>query len=210
MVQAKPYIIPPQPHFKVSSTMHLCLLRLTCGYYVSVHQYPITCRCGVCSTLKVWMKHLPSSETPVALISCSLYTGKQPTTPAGEMKNAELEDFTLDIRLLLYWVFLTKWKGNALRGGHVCLFTTLYQHLACRSGLTFRHGTISQGPDNGLRAGRPVFDSRQGQDSLLLHIVKTLSVVHPVSCPVTSVVLPPVVKLQGREADHSSPSSGKR
>jgi hypothetical protein len=45
-----------------------------------------------------------------------------------------------------------------------------------RTGLLSRY-------DNGLRAARPGFDSRQGQDFSLLHNVQTGSGAHPASYP---------------------------
>jgi hypothetical protein len=54
------------------------------------------------------VKQLPSSGTAVALVSYNLHIGKQPTTPDGELKNAELENFTLDIRLEFHYEFSAK------------------------------------------------------------------------------------------------------
>jgi hypothetical protein len=53
------------------------------------------------------------------------------------------------------------------------------------------------------------FESRQGQEFLLLHIIQTNSGVYPNSSPMGTRVLSPGVKRQGREADHSSPTSGE-
>jgi hypothetical protein len=51
------------------------------------------------------------------------------------------------------------------------------------------------------------FDSRQGKDSSLLHNVHTGSGVHPVSYPMGTGASFPGVRRQGREADHSPPTS---
>jgi hypothetical protein len=58
------------------------------------------------------------------------------------------------------------------------------------------------------RAGRPGFDSRHGQEVFLLSIAST-SALGPIQPLIQWVpgALSPEVKRQGREADHSSPSS---
>jgi hypothetical protein len=59
----------------------------------------------------------------------------------------------------------------------------------------------------GLRAGRPGFNSGQGQNFPLLHSVQTGSVAHPAFCRMGTVGSFPGVKRPGREADHPPPSS---
>jgi hypothetical protein len=54
-----------------------------------------------------------------------------------------------------------------------------------------------------LRAGRPGFDSRQGQD-FYFYSGHTGSGAHPASYPMGAVV-----KRPGREADHSPPTSAE-
>jgi hypothetical protein len=61
-------------------------------------------------------------------------------------------------------------------------------------------------------AGRPEgseFESRQGDEFSLLHIVHTGSGVHPTSYKMGTGGSFPGVKRQGREADHSPPTSAK-
>jgi hypothetical protein len=62
---------------------------------------------------------------------------------------------------------------------------------------------------DGLRAGRPGFDSRQGQDLSLLHSVQTGPEAHPASYPMGTGGSFPGVKQQGREADHSPPCNAE-
>jgi hypothetical protein len=57
----------------------------------------------------------------------------------------------------------------------------------------------------GLRAGRPVFYSRQGQEIFLF----SGSGAHTASYPVGTGGWLPGVKRPGREADHSPPSSAE-
>jgi hypothetical protein len=53
------------------------------------------------------------------------------------------------------------------------------------------------------------FESRIGQELSLLHVVETVSGVHPNSYPMGTGDLSPGVKWVGREADHSPPSSAE-
>jgi hypothetical protein len=54
---------------------------------------------------------------------------------------------------------------------------------------------------------RPKFEFRQGQEFSLLHVVETGSGVQPTSYPIGTGALSPGIKRQGREADHSPPTS---
>jgi hypothetical protein len=58
-----------------------------------------------------------------------------------------------------------------------------------------------------LRAGRPVFDSRQGEEISLRYSVQIGSGAHPVSFPTGTMGPSPGIKRLGREADNSPPSS---
>jgi hypothetical protein len=58
------------------------------------------------------------------------------------------------------------------------------------------------------REGRE-FESRQGKKFSLLHIVQTGSGVHPTSYKMGTGGFSPEVKRQGREADHSPPTSAE-
>jgi hypothetical protein len=69
-------------------------------------------------------------------------------------------------------------------------------------------GTILRDSD-GLRNGRPGFDSRQGQDFSLLHNVQTDSGAHPAFSPMGTGGDFPGAKWPGREADHSPPSNAE-
>jgi hypothetical protein len=51
------------------------------------------------------------------------------------------------------------------------------------------------------------FESRQGQEFFLLHVVQTGSGAHPASYPMGTGGCFLGVKRQGREADHSPPTS---
>jgi hypothetical protein len=62
---------------------------------------------------------------------------------------------------------------------------------------------------DGLRDGRPGFDSRQRQDFSVLHSVQTGSRAHPAFYPMGIVDSFPGDKAAGREADHSPPSSAE-
>jgi hypothetical protein len=63
---------------------------------------------------------------------------------------------------------------------------------------------------DGLRSGRPVFDSHQGQQDLLFfHSAQTGSGVHPAAYPTGTRGCPPGVERQGREVDHSPPFSAE-
>jgi hypothetical protein len=53
------------------------------------------------------------------------------------------------------------------------------------------------------------FESRWGQEFLLLYVVQTGSGVHPTSHPMGTGVSVPEVKRQVREADHSPPASAE-
>jgi hypothetical protein len=57
-----------------------------------------------------------------------------------------------------------------------------------------------------VTAGRPGFDSLQGQEFSLVHSIQTGSGVHPASYP---GALSPGVERPGSEADHSPPSSAE-
>jgi hypothetical protein len=72
----------------------------------------------------------------------------------------------------------------------------------------FGLGYLSRYSD-GLRAGRPGFNSWQGQDLSFLHCVQTGSEAHPASYPVGTGSLFMGKKRPGREADHSPPSSAE-
>jgi hypothetical protein len=54
-----------------------------------------------------------------------------------------------------------------------------------------------------------VFDSRLGQDFLLLHVVQTGSMVHPASYLMATGRLSPGGKRRRGEADHSPPASAE-
>jgi hypothetical protein len=60
-----------------------------------------------------------------------------------------------------------------------------------------------------LRAGRPAFGSRQGEEFSLLLSTQTGSGAHPASYPMGTGGAVPGVKRPGREADHSPPSSAE-
>jgi hypothetical protein len=63
-----------------------------------------------------------------------------------------------------------------------------------------------------LRAGRPgveEYESRQGQDFSPLYVVQTGSGAHPASYPMGVGGSFPEDKRQGREADHSPPTSAE-
>jgi hypothetical protein len=51
--------------------------------------------------------------------------------------------------------------------------------------------------------------SRHGQEFSLLHVVQTVSGVHPTSYPKDTEALSPGVKSRGSEADHSSPTNAE-
>jgi hypothetical protein len=53
------------------------------------------------------------------------------------------------------------------------------------------------------------FESRWGQEFSLLHIVQTGSGAHSASYPTCTKCFPPGLKRQGREADHSPPTSAE-
>jgi hypothetical protein len=53
------------------------------------------------------------------------------------------------------------------------------------------------------------FESRYGKEFSVLHVVQTGSETHPASYPMVPGFLPPWVKWQGREADHSPPASAE-
>jgi hypothetical protein len=57
--------------------------------------------------------------------------------------------------------------------------------------------------------GEREFESRQGKKFSLLHIVQTASGVHPTSYKMGTGGSFPRVKRQGREADHSPPTSAE-
>jgi hypothetical protein len=73
----------------------------------------------------------------------------------------------------------------------------------------FRIIVLSSRYSDELRAGRPGFDSRQGQDFSRLHNVQTGSGAHPATYPMGTGAIFPGVKRQGREADHSPTSSAE-
>jgi hypothetical protein len=53
------------------------------------------------------------------------------------------------------------------------------------------------------------FEYCQGQEFSLLHVVQTVSGVHPASYPMGIVAFFPGIKRTGREADYSSPTSAE-
>jgi hypothetical protein len=61
----------------------------------------------------------------------------------------------------------------------------------------------------GWTTERLQFESREGQEFSLLHIVQTGSGVNPTSYTMGTVGSFPGVKRPGRETDHSSPTSAK-
>jgi hypothetical protein len=67
-----------------------------------------------------------------------------------------------------------------------------------------RDSPVGIATGGGLGAGNPGFESRQGQDFSLLHSVRTGSGAYAASYPTGTGV-----KRQGREADHSPPSSAE-
>jgi hypothetical protein len=54
-----------------------------------------------------------------------------------------------------------------------------------------------------------MFDSRKGKEFLLVHSVQSASGTHSGCYPMSTGVLFPKVKGQGRETDHSPPSSAE-
>jgi hypothetical protein len=84
-----------------------------------------------------------------------------------------------------------------------------YPHLNNTSLSNIREpGSLSRYSD-GLRAGRPGFDSRQGKEFSLLYSVQTGSWTHPASYPMGTGGSLPGVKRPKSEADHSPPSSAE-
>jgi hypothetical protein len=69
---------------------------------------------------------------------------------------------------------------------------------------------IAQSVSDGLRAGRPGFDFRQGRE-ILLYSSASRPALGPTQPPIQRVpgVLSPVVKRPGYEANHSPPSSAE-
>jgi hypothetical protein len=62
---------------------------------------------------------------------------------------------------------------------------------------------------DGLRAGRPEFESQQGKDFSLLHNVQSGRGAHPTSYPMGTGAISLGVKPPGCGADHSPPSSAE-
>jgi hypothetical protein len=79
--------------------------------------------------------------------------------------------------------------------------------LFCLKSVRSRDSSV--GIETGYGAGRPGYDSRQGQEISLLHCVQTGSGAHPSSQPMGTGGSFPKVKRQEREADHSPPSSAE-
>jgi hypothetical protein len=96
-----------------------------------------------------------------------------------------------------------------LRHGLFVIIKTF--RIACVVALSFyttdkrESGYLSRCSD-GLRAGRPRFDSLPCKIFSLLHSIQTGSRAHPASCPVG---LSTGIKGQGCEAEHSLPSSAE-
>jgi hypothetical protein len=71
----------------------------------------------------------------------------------------------------------------------------------------------SRGSEIGITTGWTTegseFESRQGQEFSLLHVVQTGSEVHTASYPMGTGALFPGEKRLGREADHSPPTSAE-
>jgi hypothetical protein len=63
---------------------------------------------------------------------------------------------------------------------------------------------------DGLWAGRPRFNSREGVRDFSLHSVQADPGTHPASYPTGTGALSPAVKRPGREAPHSSPANAVR
>jgi hypothetical protein len=97
-----------------------------------------------------------------------------------------------------------------------CTCFDIYYHTIIQNIISFKaqwffyvpsaYHTTSRYSD-GLRAGRPGFDSRQRQNVSLLYSVQAGSGAHPASYPMGIGAISPGVKRQGREADHSPPSN---
>lgn len=102
---------------------------------------------------------------------------------------------------LIYVLQIQRWVCGPLYGK----FDPLVIHLQCTGNLCtdILHGSrdSSVGIATRLRAGRPRFDSRQGQEIFFLISVTSRPALEPTQPPIEWVSR---VKLPEREADHSS------
>jgi hypothetical protein len=103
------------------------------------------------------------------------------------------------LRTVLKWLTIGPWRNFVINN-----------RINDPSHIVSRDSSVGIATGYGLdNQGKRDFESRKGKKFSLLHIVHTGSGVHPTSYKMGTRCSFPGVKRQGREADHSTPTSAE-